>query len=200
MCSPPLKQRARTLHGRHARPSQGDRPTSFAERAAVRAARAAARERASAPRSPSPRGDQRQVASRPPADHPPIDLYNAISLALAIPAVLDRAKIASYAEVRHATGSETYLPSPARFEHPAPHEVDLHGRGAASSCPHVDQSPERLLSRPQGDERHPHRGGGTARNGCRRCLEAPRSGRSQPRRAMVGPSEDSATDQHLAPR
>lgn len=59
-----------------------------------------------------------------PRIHPLIDLCNAVSLAFAIPvAVLDRAKIAGYAEVRYATGSETYLPFSGEIEHPAPDEV-----------------------------------------------------------------------------
>jgi DNA/RNA-binding domain of Phe-tRNA-synthetase-like protein len=59
-----------------------------------------------------------------PRIHPLIDLCNAISLAFAIPvAVLDRAKIAGYAEVRYATGSETYLAFSNEIEHPEPHEV-----------------------------------------------------------------------------
>jgi DNA/RNA-binding domain of Phe-tRNA-synthetase-like protein len=70
-----------------------------------------------------------------PRIHPLIDLCNAISLAFAIPvAVLDRAKIAGYAEVRYATGSETYLSFSGEIEHPAPHEViyaDGEGRAHA---------------------------------------------------------------------
>jgi DNA/RNA-binding domain of Phe-tRNA-synthetase-like protein len=70
-----------------------------------------------------------------PRIHPLIDLCNAISLAFAIPvAVLDRAKIAGYAEVRYATGSETYLPFSGDIEHPAPNEViyaDAEGRAHA---------------------------------------------------------------------
>jgi DNA/RNA-binding domain of Phe-tRNA-synthetase-like protein len=70
-----------------------------------------------------------------PRIHPLIDLCNAISLAFAIPvAVLDRAKIAGYAEVRYATGSETYTPFSGKIEHPEPHEViyaDEEGRAHA---------------------------------------------------------------------
>jgi DNA/RNA-binding domain of Phe-tRNA-synthetase-like protein len=49
-------------------------------------------------------------------------------------AVLDRAKIAGYAEVRYATGSETYMPFSGEIEHPEPHEViyaDEKGRAHA---------------------------------------------------------------------
>jgi DNA/RNA-binding domain of Phe-tRNA-synthetase-like protein len=70
-----------------------------------------------------------------PGLHPLIDLCNAISLAFAIPvAVLDRAKIAGYAEVRYATGSEIYMPFSGEIEHPEPHEViyaDEQGRAHA---------------------------------------------------------------------
>jgi DNA/RNA-binding domain of Phe-tRNA-synthetase-like protein len=70
-----------------------------------------------------------------PGIHPLIDLCNAISLAFAIPvAVLDRAKIAGYAEVRYATGSEIYMPFSGEIEHPEPHEViyaDEQGRAHA---------------------------------------------------------------------
>jgi DNA/RNA-binding domain of Phe-tRNA-synthetase-like protein len=70
-----------------------------------------------------------------PRIHPLIDLCNAISLAFAIPvAVLDRTKIAGYAEVRYATGSETYTPFSGKIEHPEPHEViyaDEEGRAHA---------------------------------------------------------------------
>jgi DNA/RNA-binding domain of Phe-tRNA-synthetase-like protein len=70
-----------------------------------------------------------------PQIHPLIDLCNVISLAFAIPvAVLDRAKIAGYVEVRYATGSESYLPFSGEPERPEPHEViyaDDEGRAHA---------------------------------------------------------------------
>jgi DNA/RNA-binding domain of Phe-tRNA-synthetase-like protein len=70
-----------------------------------------------------------------PRIHPLIDLCNAVSLAFAIPvAVLDRAKLAGFVEVRYATGSESYLPFSGESEHPEPHEViyaDDEGRAHA---------------------------------------------------------------------
>jgi DNA/RNA-binding domain of Phe-tRNA-synthetase-like protein len=59
-----------------------------------------------------------------PQIHPLIDLCNAVSLAFAIPvAALDRARIAGYAEVRYATGTETYVTFAGETEHPEPGEV-----------------------------------------------------------------------------
>ena len=59
-----------------------------------------------------------------PAIHPLIDLCNAISLAFAIPvAVLDLGAIEGALEVRHATGTETYLTFAGTTEHPEPGEV-----------------------------------------------------------------------------
>jgi DNA/RNA-binding domain of Phe-tRNA-synthetase-like protein len=59
-----------------------------------------------------------------PSIHPLIDICNAISLAYATPiAVFDVAEIAEFVEVRHATGSETYLTFGGETEHPEPGEV-----------------------------------------------------------------------------
>jgi DNA/RNA-binding domain of Phe-tRNA-synthetase-like protein len=70
-----------------------------------------------------------------PHIHPLVDLCNAVSLAYAIPvAVFDRARIDGYAEVRYATGSETYFAFSGEEEHPESHEViyaDADGRAHA---------------------------------------------------------------------
>jgi DNA/RNA-binding domain of Phe-tRNA-synthetase-like protein len=70
-----------------------------------------------------------------PSIHPLIDLCNAVSVAFAIPvAVFDVAKITEYVEVRHAVGSETYLPFSGETESPQAHEVifaDKAGRAHA---------------------------------------------------------------------
>jgi DNA/RNA-binding domain of Phe-tRNA-synthetase-like protein len=59
-----------------------------------------------------------------PRIHPLIDLCNAISAAFAIPvAVFDVARIASYLEVRHAGGEETYATFSDETERPAAGEV-----------------------------------------------------------------------------
>lgn len=59
-----------------------------------------------------------------PRIHPLIDLCNAVSLAFAIPiAVFDASRIANRIEVRHATGSETYLAFSGDEEHPEEGEV-----------------------------------------------------------------------------
>jgi len=59
-----------------------------------------------------------------PRLHPLVDLCNAVSLAYATPiAVFDVAEIASYVQVRHATGNEEYLTFSGETEHPAPGEV-----------------------------------------------------------------------------
>jgi DNA/RNA-binding domain of Phe-tRNA-synthetase-like protein len=59
-----------------------------------------------------------------PQIHPLIDLCNAVSLAFAIPvAVFDVSHIAGYAEVRYATGEETYVTFSGEIENPDPHEV-----------------------------------------------------------------------------
>ena len=59
-----------------------------------------------------------------PRLHPLVDLCNAVSLAYAIPiAVFDVAKIASYINVRYATGDEEYLTFSGDTEHPARGEV-----------------------------------------------------------------------------
>ncbi|MBB4571701.1 B3/B4 domain-containing protein [Rhizobium leucaenae] len=59
-----------------------------------------------------------------PLLHPLVDLCNAISIAFAVPiAVFDLAKISGDLEVRHATGSETYLTFAGETEHPEPREV-----------------------------------------------------------------------------
>ncbi len=59
-----------------------------------------------------------------PRLHPLVDLCNAISIAFAIPvAVFDLAKISGDLEVRHASGSETYLTFSGEIEHPAVREV-----------------------------------------------------------------------------
>ena len=59
-----------------------------------------------------------------PRIHPLVDLCNAVSLAFAIPvAALDRARVAGLAEVRYATGSETYLTFTGEMEYPEPGEV-----------------------------------------------------------------------------
>ena len=59
-----------------------------------------------------------------PRIHPVVDLCNAVSLAFAIPvAALDRARIAGFAEVRYATGAETYLSFGGETEHPEPGEM-----------------------------------------------------------------------------
>jgi DNA/RNA-binding domain of Phe-tRNA-synthetase-like protein len=59
-----------------------------------------------------------------PRIHPLVDLCNAVSLAFAIPvAALDRARIAGFAEVRYATGTELYLTFAGETEHPEPGEV-----------------------------------------------------------------------------
>ena len=65
----------------------------------------------------------RKEGQLPKAD-PLVDLYNAVSLAYAIPvAVFDVAKIASYITVRYATGDEAYLTFSGETEHPATGEV-----------------------------------------------------------------------------
>ena len=59
-----------------------------------------------------------------PRLHPLVDLCNAVSLAYAMPiAVFDVAKIASYINVRYATGEEEYLTFSGDTEHPARGEV-----------------------------------------------------------------------------
>ncbi|TWB18078.1 DNA/RNA-binding domain of Phe-tRNA-synthetase-like protein [Rhizobium sp. ERR 1071] len=59
-----------------------------------------------------------------PRLHPLVDLCNAISIAFAIPvAVFNLAKISGDLEVRHASGSETYLTFSGEIEHPAVREV-----------------------------------------------------------------------------
>lgn len=59
-----------------------------------------------------------------PSIHPLIDLCNAISLAFAIPvAVFDTSCIADYLEVRHADGSEIYLPFEGGPENPGAGEI-----------------------------------------------------------------------------
>ena len=59
-----------------------------------------------------------------PRLHPLVDLCNAVSLAFALPvAVFDLAKVDTFLEVRHATGSEQYLAFSEAIEHPAPNEV-----------------------------------------------------------------------------
>ncbi len=70
-----------------------------------------------------------------PHVHPLIDLYNAISLAFAIPvAVFDVSKIAECIEVGYAAGSEVYLAFSGEVEKPEAHEVifaDSAGRAHA---------------------------------------------------------------------
>lgn len=59
-----------------------------------------------------------------PRLHPLVDLCNAISIAFAIPvAVFDLSKIAGNFEVRHASGSESYLTFSGEVEHPEAREV-----------------------------------------------------------------------------
>ena len=59
-----------------------------------------------------------------PRLHPLVDLCNAMSIAFAIPvAVFDLAKISGNLEVRHASGSESYLTFSGETEHPEPGEV-----------------------------------------------------------------------------
>jgi DNA/RNA-binding domain of Phe-tRNA-synthetase-like protein len=59
-----------------------------------------------------------------PRIHPLIDLCNAVSLAYATPiAVFDVSNIDGFVEVRHATGSETYLTFSGEVENPEPNEV-----------------------------------------------------------------------------
>lgn len=59
-----------------------------------------------------------------PRLHPLVDLCNAISAAFAIPiAVFDLAKITGNMEVRHASGSESYLTFSGEREHPDFDEV-----------------------------------------------------------------------------
>jgi len=61
-----------------------------------------------------------------PHVHPLIDLYNAISLAFAIPvAVFDVSKIAECIEVGYAAGSEVYLAFSGEVEKPEAHEVSF---------------------------------------------------------------------------
>ena len=56
--------------------------------------------------------------------HPLVDLCNAVSIAFAIPvAVFDLAKISGNLEVRHASGSESYLTFSGETESPEPGEV-----------------------------------------------------------------------------
>jgi len=59
-----------------------------------------------------------------PRVHPLVDLCNAVSLAYAIPvAVFDVSMITGDLQVRHASGTETYLTFGGEAEHPAPREV-----------------------------------------------------------------------------
>ncbi|MGY5805404.1 B3/B4 domain-containing protein [Rhizobium sp. LEGMi12c] len=59
-----------------------------------------------------------------PRLHPLVDFCNAISIAFAIPiAVFDLAKISGDLEVRHASGSESYLTFSGETEHPEAREV-----------------------------------------------------------------------------
>ena len=59
-----------------------------------------------------------------PRLHPLVDLCNAISIAFAIPvAVFDLSKISGNLEVRHASGSESYLTFSGEVEHPEAREV-----------------------------------------------------------------------------
>jgi DNA/RNA-binding domain of Phe-tRNA-synthetase-like protein len=59
-----------------------------------------------------------------PSIHPLIDLCNAVSLAFAVPiAVFDTSRIAESVEVRHADGSEVYLPFEGEPENPLVREI-----------------------------------------------------------------------------
>lgn len=59
-----------------------------------------------------------------PRIHPLIDLYNAISIAFAIPiCVLDVTKVAGGITVRYADGAERYEPFSGEIENPYPQEV-----------------------------------------------------------------------------
>ncbi|NTJ67313.1 hypothetical protein G6M50_05005 [Agrobacterium rhizogenes] len=59
-----------------------------------------------------------------PRLHPLVDVCNAISIAFGIPiAVFDLAKISDDLEVRHASGSESYLTFSGEMEHPEAGEV-----------------------------------------------------------------------------
>jgi DNA/RNA-binding domain of Phe-tRNA-synthetase-like protein len=59
-----------------------------------------------------------------PRLHPLVDLCNAVSLAFVIPvAVFDVSRIADCLEVRHASGTETYLTFSGETEHPNADEV-----------------------------------------------------------------------------
>ncbi|WP_043638258.1 B3/B4 domain-containing protein [Nonomuraea candida] len=91
-----------------------------------------------------------------PRLHPLIDLCNAVSIAYAIPiAVFDVSRIASYVEVRHATGEETYLTFSGETERPPAGEVvfaDAEGRAHArrwtnrqSGLSAVRETTERVL-------------------------------------------------------
>jgi DNA/RNA-binding domain of Phe-tRNA-synthetase-like protein len=70
-----------------------------------------------------------------PRIHPLIDLCNATSIAFAIPAAaFDTSRIASYLEVRYASGDETYLTFSGETEQPDAREVifaDAAGRAHA---------------------------------------------------------------------
>jgi DNA/RNA-binding domain of Phe-tRNA-synthetase-like protein len=75
-----------------------------------------------------------------PSIHPLIDLCNAASLAFAVPvAALDVAKLAQWLQVRHASGTETYLAFSGETEHPEPGEVtfvDAQGQAHARRWTH----------------------------------------------------------------
>lgn len=59
-----------------------------------------------------------------PRLHPLVDLCNAVSLTYALPiAVFDIARVTSFIEVCHATGTESYLAFSGETEHPDPQEV-----------------------------------------------------------------------------
>ena len=59
-----------------------------------------------------------------PRLHPLVDLCNVVSLTYALPiAVFDIDRVASFIEVCHATGSESYLAFSGETEHPDPQEV-----------------------------------------------------------------------------
>ncbi|MDK1376934.1 MULTISPECIES: phenylalanine--tRNA ligase beta subunit-related protein [unclassified Sinorhizobium] len=70
-----------------------------------------------------------------PRIHPVIDLFNAASLAFAIPiAVFDLSKVVGHLEVRYASDSEIYTTFSGETEHPEQHEVifaDEEGRAHA---------------------------------------------------------------------
>ncbi len=118
-----------------------------------------------------------------PHVHPLIDLYNAISLAFAIPvAVFDVSKIAECIEVGYAAGSEVYLAFSGEVEKPE------------GSCSAVDESAKCLFGRPGSDPSRLDRRGSDARFGSYRHSEPYNRNCRRVQRHLVRHSKNQDTD------